>query len=71
VCSGDLVAYLRTSPSEQLLVALNVSDTPVVFRSPFAARIELSTVDGPLPRIHGQEIRLRAREGIVCRLPSA
>ena len=70
VAAGDAVlAYLRESPGEAMLVALNLSDEPQAV--PLGGRVRLSSqLDGGEGIVRG-ELRLRPAEGVVVDLKPA
>jgi alpha-glucosidase len=70
VAAGDATfAYLRESPGEAMLVALNLSDAPqAVPLGQLAGRVRLTShLDGRDDDVHG-ELRLCAAEGVVVEI---
>jgi alpha-glucosidase len=71
VMAGDLLAYLRNSPQESLLIALNLGADPASLFLPSRAangRIILSTMLDRPGEICSGRLQLRANEGLIVLL---
>jgi alpha-glucosidase len=66
LCTGNLLAFLRTTPQSRLLVALNLGGDPIARPEQMpGGELLLSTLQGPR-----QGDVLRGNEGVIVRLPS-
>lgn len=65
----SVLAYLRTSPIDQKIVALNLVDAPTAVRVPSAGTVAISTTARGAGETVGPVLRLAANEAVVIDVP--
>jgi glycosidase len=68
--AGGMIAFIRETETERLLIALNLASVPTVWESPASIELErvLLSTHSDAPPLAGRRLALRADEGLVVLL---